>query len=711
MDLGASYLGSDGVSTTRYDPTTANAMLDTAGDTRSTKCGAAPDGQDYRAAKDGTCLVINIGTTSDDPLRVGVESMIRTDLANIGINVPAAFEPNVPAAQFFAHSADGGPLATHAFDMALFTMRRRSPVSPTRIPRSWHGDCAAPASVRNSIPSTANRRHGDELQRAQRSAVDWDFDLARNSADLSTRAHDYSLADQRLAALLPAIPLYQQVIVNTYSSSCQGVVQNDLVPDFDTAAWYCTGGRLHGLVRNRSAGLRPVYSALVRDLSERALDAASAAGASYADCRIINRTVQRLTVKNGAVAAVELFEDEGIGIRVIAGGAWGFAGVDDLSGREHRGGCPPGRRIAKASSRVNRIPVRLAPAPALVGEYRTPFVRDPFGVSLDEKVDLLMRTDAAMSGVAQIRVRECSLEFVREIAISQAAKEPCIDQTIIESGGGMDATATSDDEVQTRSFPNSFGRHQVCSGWEAIEAFDLPGNAGRIAEEAVALLTAAECPAGTMTVILDATQAALQVHELCGHPTELDRVLGHEAAYAGTSFLTPDLLGTFRYGSEHVTMTADSTRAPGLGTFGWDDEGVAAQRSVLVDQGMFTGYLSSRETAAAIGQVSNGCMRADGWGRLPIIRMTNINLEAGNVEPRGDDRHHRAWRVSRDKPVVEHRRPAPQLPVRHAERLGDRRRQARPAGAKPHLQRADAGVLGFVRRRGRARRNGRCSAS
>jgi TldD protein len=367
----------------------------------------------------------------------------------------------------------------------------------------------------------------------------------------------------------------------------------------------------------------------VRDLSERALDAASAAGASYADCRIINSRVQRLTVKNGVVASVEVFEDEGIGIRVIAGGAWGFAGVDDLSPASIEEAARHAVSIAKASSRVNRTPVRLAPAPALVGEFRTPVVRDPFEVSLDDKVNLLMRTDEAMSHLAQIRVRECSLEFGREIKHFASSDGARLDQTIIESGGGMDATATSDDEVQTRSFPNSFGRHQVRAGWEAIEAFDLPGNAGRIAEEAVALLTAAECPAGTMTVILDATQAALQVHESCGHPTELDRVLGHEAAYAGTSFLTPDLLGTFRYGSEQVTMTADSTRAPGLGTFGWDDEGVAAQRSVLVDRGLFTGYLSSRETAAAIGQVSNGCMRADGWGRLPIIRMTNINLEPG----------------------------------------------------------------------------------
>ena len=367
----------------------------------------------------------------------------------------------------------------------------------------------------------------------------------------------------------------------------------------------------------------------MRQVSERALDAASAAGATYADCRVINRTVQRLTVKNGLVAAVELFEDEGVGVRVIVDGAWGFASVDVLDPASVEEAARHAVQIARASSRVNRVAVRLAPAPPLTGVYRTPFVRDPFTVSLDDKVDLLLRTDAAMSNLPHVQIRECSLEFVREERHFASSEGALLDQTIVESGGGLDATATSDDEVQTRSFPNSFGRHQICAGWEAIEALDLPGNAERIAEEAVALLTAPPCPAGTMTVILDATQAALQVHESCGHPTELDRVLGHEAAYAGTSFLTPDLLGTFRYGSEHVTMTADSTRAPGLGTFGWDDEGVAAQRSLLVDQGLFTGYLSSRETAAAIGQLSNGAMRADGWSRLPIIRMTNVNLEPG----------------------------------------------------------------------------------
>ena len=169
MDLGASYLASDGVSTTTYDPTTANAMLDTAGDTRVAKCGVAPDGQDFRAEKDGTCIVINIGTTSDDPVRVAVESMIRTDLANIGINVPAAFEPNVPATTFFGSFADGGPLATHAFDTALYTVALGIPGEPDTYSSSWHGDCAATCLQRGLGPVERKSRHGHELQRAQRS--------------------------------------------------------------------------------------------------------------------------------------------------------------------------------------------------------------------------------------------------------------------------------------------------------------------------------------------------------------------------------------------------------------------------------------------------------------------------------------------------------------------------------------------------------------
>ena len=367
----------------------------------------------------------------------------------------------------------------------------------------------------------------------------------------------------------------------------------------------------------------------MRDVAERALDAAAAAGAEFSDCRVIARSVQEITVKNGLVASVGMLDDEGIGIRVIADGAWGYAATDRLDAQSVEDAARYATRVARASARVNAHRVRLSPLAAITGEYRTPVQRDPFDVPLDDKVALLLAADAAMGRVPQVTVREASLEFVREERYFASSEGSRLMQTIIESGGGLDATATSDDDVQTRSFPNSFGRHQLCAGWEAIESFDLAGQAQRIAEEAAVLLAADLCPTGVMTVILDGTQAALQVHESCGHPTELDRVLGSEAAYAGMSFLTPDLLGTFRYGSEAVTLTADATRPTGLGTFGWDDEGVPAQRTVLVDRGLFRGYMSSRETAAALGQESNGTMRGDGWSRLPIIRMTNVNLEPG----------------------------------------------------------------------------------
>jgi ABC-type transport system substrate-binding protein len=246
MNLGASYLDSAGVATTAYNPASANSMLDSAGDAPNAKCGAAPDGQDYRAATDGTCIVINLGTTSDDPVRVKVESMIRSDLANIGINIPAAFEPNVPAAQFFAAFADGGPLATHAFDMALFTVALGLPGEPDTYSSTWHGDCGGACLEEDAVPSSGDLGVGMNFSGLNDPALDTDLDLGRTTADLTSRAHDYVLADQRLATLLPAIPLYQEVIVNTYSSSLHGVTQNDLVPDFDTAAWYCTDGDCSG---------------------------------------------------------------------------------------------------------------------------------------------------------------------------------------------------------------------------------------------------------------------------------------------------------------------------------------------------------------------------------------------------------------------------------------------------------------------------------
>jgi TldD protein len=368
----------------------------------------------------------------------------------------------------------------------------------------------------------------------------------------------------------------------------------------------------------------------VRDLAERALDAATAAGASYADVRVVTRETEVVEVRNGRLVGVDRDDDEGIGVRVVVDGAWGFAGVDQLEGGAVEEAAHRAVRIARASARVGGPAVRLAPVPVVVDTYSTPVAIDPFAVTAAEKADLLLRVDEGMARVPGIRVRSASTEVVRERRLFASSEGSRIDQTLVESGGGFDATATSDDEVQTRSYPNSFGRHQLCAGWEAVVAMDLAGNAERIASEAVALLTAAPCPTGPTTLIIDASQTALQVHESCGHPTELDRAFGTEAAFAGTSFMTPDLLGTLRYGSEAVTLVADATSPRGLGTFGWDDEGVPAQRTVLVDQGMFSGYMSSRETAAQLGLPgSSGTMRASSWARIPLIRMTNVNLEPG----------------------------------------------------------------------------------
>jgi TldD protein len=171
----------------------------------------------------------------------------------------------------------------------------------------------------------------------------------------------------------------------------------------------------------------------------------------------------------------------------------------------------------------------------------------------------------------------------------------------------------------------------VTGGFEAVRAMDLPGNAQRIAEEALQLLDADDCPSGPMTVVIDSSQMALQVHESCGHPIELDRVLGMEASFAGTSFLTLDKLDALRYGSEIVNIDADATAPGGLGTFGFDDEGVPAQNVPIVSAGRFVGYLTSRETAPIIGRRSMGSSRASGWNVIPLIRMTNVNLRPGNA--------------------------------------------------------------------------------
>jgi TldD protein len=367
---------------------------------------------------------------------------------------------------------------------------------------------------------------------------------------------------------------------------------------------------------------------------QRALDLAQVRGAQYADVRLVENRSQTIDVKDGGVENLALSEDAGLGVRVLVNGAWGFASSREISPAEIDRLTALAAEIARASALVvRRQSLDLGPPVASQGTYETPVKIDPFTIPLDQKLGLLLAADAEMTRVSGLRVRRGHLAFVRERKQFANTDGAFTDQTIIETGGGISATAVGFGEVQSRSYPASFGRQQVTAGWEAVLDWDLPGNAQRIASEAVALLTADPCPSEVITdLILGGDQLALQVHESCGHPIELDRVFGSEAAYAGTSFLTPEKLHTFRYGSPQVNLTADSLRPFGLGTFGWDDEGVPAQSTPIVRQGLFVGYLMSRETAPRLGLVSNGCMRASGWNRIPLIRMTNVSLEPGDWE-------------------------------------------------------------------------------
>ncbi|MCI0596108.1 MAG: TldD/PmbA family protein [candidate division Zixibacteria bacterium] len=349
----------------------------------------------------------------------------------------------------------------------------------------------------------------------------------------------------------------------------------------------------------------------------------------YADARFIRSQTETIVVKDGKVEALSRLNDAGFGIRVLIGGGWGFASSSKLSAAEMKKTANRALEIARASATVAKEKVRLAPVEPYRDKFVTAVRKDPFLVSLDDKINLLVSCCDILKKNPKIVVAEATMNFYDTEKVFVSTEGSVIEQKIIESGAGCTATAAEEGNLQRRSYPNSHGGDFATRGWEFIEEMNLLGNAERVRNEAVALLAAPNCPAGKKDVIITGSQVALQVHESCGHPIELDRVLGTEISLAGGSFMTLDKLGKLRYGSGKVNIVADATTPGGLGTFGYDDEGVKAQRSDIIREGLFVGYLTSRETAPIISASSNGTMRADGWNRIPLIRMTNINLLPG----------------------------------------------------------------------------------
>jgi len=371
---------------------------------------------------------------------------------------------------------------------------------------------------------------------------------------------------------------------------------------------------------------------MMQDWAAWALNTAKSRGATYADARVMDIRQRDISTKNGEVGNLAEVESLGIGIRVVASGAWGFASTDRLT-REGIDACAAEAvAIAKASALAKRENVKLAPEQAYVDTWQNPFLKDPFRIPVERQIDLLLAADKAMRAVKGVTLAEGSMSFRKIDQLFVSSIGSVIHQVKMISGAGIVATAFAGTDIQKRSYPNSFGGQHALQGYELVESLDLVGNAPRVGEEAVALHSAAQCPEGTRTIIMGSSQLGLQIHESVGHPIELDRVLGMEANFAGMSFLTLEKLRKLKYGSDIVNVVADARleHGPGLGTFAYDDEGVPAQCTPIITNGLFTGYLSNRETASAIGENrSNGTMRTESWNRLPIIRMTNISINPG----------------------------------------------------------------------------------
>ncbi len=351
----------------------------------------------------------------------------------------------------------------------------------------------------------------------------------------------------------------------------------------------------------------------------------------YADMRYTRTSQQHLRIRNSEVDHLSESVEEAVGIRVLVGNGWGFAASSDPSPASLERLARRSLEVAAASNIAATRPVVLSEVDPYVARWASQYRIDPWSISLARKIEHLRAATEPMRSDARIHQASGELSAFRQEKLFASSIGSFIEQLTTQMGAGVEAVAIDGDEFQRRSHPNSFGGDFQAAGWEFVEALDLRSHADRVRDEAVALLTAPKAPAGRFDLIVGSSQLALQVHESCGHPTELDRAMGLEISLAGGSFMQPAMLGGFRYGSDLVNIVADATLDGAIGSFGFDDDGVPAQRFHLVENGIFTGYLTGRDTAPVIGRASNGTVRAESAARIPIIRMTNINLEAGTV--------------------------------------------------------------------------------
>jgi TldD protein len=379
-----------------------------------------------------------------------------------------------------------------------------------------------------------------------------------------------------------------------------------------------------------------------------ALDAARSAGAQYADVRISRNRNQSINTRERRVQGLSDNETFGFGVRTLVGGAWGFAASSDLTRDEVA-------RIARqsaAQASANRAalvkPVVLAPAPVTrEGVWRSPIKTDPFDVAIEEKVALLLAANEAALKVRGSRFVNSSMFFLREEKTYANTDGTYTVQTIYRASPSVSVTAVSSDfsDFQARQSTDiaPMGR-----GYEHVLDSKLVENAPRWAEEAVQKLSAKPVEVGRYDLVLDPTHLGLTIHESIAHPTELDRVYGYEANYAGTSFVAPpeQMLGKFKYGPEFMNIQGDRMQDGSLGAVGWDDEGVQPETFLIIKNGVVNDYQTTREQASWLewwykqqGKPtrSHGCSYAQNWSSVQFQRMPNVSLLPGEQNLKWDD--------------------------------------------------------------------------
>ena len=370
------------------------------------------------------------------------------------------------------------------------------------------------------------------------------------------------------------------------------------------------------------------------NLADAALSTAKKLGASYADIRINRYRLEAVSTRERQVQNLSSGQNFGFGVRVLVKGTWGFAASPLVTADEVRRVTREAVEIAKANSAFQRKKIELVSAPKVETSWKSSFVKDPFDVPVDDKIEFLLKLNEAALGVKGVNFVNSSMAWVNEQKYLATSDGSRIEQYLIRGNPSFSVTALAAGDFQSR---NSWVEGRS-AGYEFVENYDWLADIRQAGEEAVMKLKAKSVEPGQYDLILHPSHLFLTIHESVGHSTELDRALLWEANYAGTSFLTPDKTGKLQFGSKIVNFVADRTQPKGLATVGYDDEGVAAQKWHLVKDGTFVDWQTTRDLAPLVGKSkSYGCLHADSWGSVPFPRMPNVSLEPAKENASAED--------------------------------------------------------------------------